>query len=142
MQHKTLYPATSIILLFVFLLSACSAAVPAATQTNTPQPSATVTNTVVPTETSTPTRTPKPTATPNLAATQRRRDLEAEIQEYFDQGYLTTTKGNFRELDDFSDEWARLGYYDMNPIGVQATDFVLSGHFKWSSAYQNADPSG
>jgi hypothetical protein len=110
------------------------------TETNTPKP--TVTNTVPPTLTSTPTRTPRPTVTPNLAATQQMNDWQAEAQTYFDKGYIDTVDGTFKEVDDFSYEWAQLGWYDKLPIGVEASDFFISGHFKWSSAYQNADISG
>lgn len=143
MQRKHVLPILSVILLVALLiLSACSTAAPppAPTDTNTPKPTAT--NTLVPSPTSTATRTPRPTATPNVAATQRMSDWQAEAQTYFDKGYLKTSEGTFKEIDDFSYEWAYLGYYDKMPIGVTATDFFISGHFKWSSAYQNADSSG
>ncbi len=77
-----------------------------------------------------------------MAATQRRSDLHAEVQSYFDRGFVESTEGTFKELDDFSDEWAQLGWYELERIGIKASDFVLSAHFKWSSAYQNADASG
>jgi hypothetical protein len=86
--------------------------------------------------------TPRPTKTPNLAATQHFERLNAEVQEYFDKGYLTTTDGRFRELEDFSYDWAQLGWYQWLPLRDTATDFFLSSHFEWSSAYQSADTSG
>lgn len=143
MQHKNVIPLLSVILLvFLLMLSACSTSAPAPlpTETNTPKPTAT--NTIPPTLTSTPTRTPRPSATPNLEATQRMNDWQAEAQTYFDKGYLDTVEGTFEGIDDFSDSWANLSYYDMLPTGIEATDFFISGHFKWSSAYQNADISG
>jgi len=121
--------------------SACStAAPPPPTSTNTPKPTAT--ETAVPTATFTPTRTPKPTATPNLAATQKAEEFQAEVQSYYDQGYLSTTEGTMKEIDDFFYEWAQLGWYDMDVLSTQASDFFISGHFKWSSASQTADVSG
>ena len=142
MPHKILMPLLSVTLLLVMLLSACSTAAPAPAATNTSMPQPTATNTAVPTKTSTPTRTPRPTVTPNLAATQQMSDWQAEAQTYFDKGYLNSVDGKFKKIDDFSYEWAQLGWYDMIPVGVSATDFFISGHLKWSSAYQNADTSG
>jgi hypothetical protein len=132
-----------IVLLFLSLalvVPACSTFAPTAAPTDTPQPTAT--NTLVPTATLTPTRTPRPTATPNLAATQKAEDFQAEVQSYFDQGYLASAKGSMKEFDDFSYEWAQLGWYDMNVLPVQASDFFISSHVRWSSAYKNADVSG
>jgi hypothetical protein len=69
-------------------------------------------------------------------------ELQAEVETYFDAGYINTTEGSIEELEDFTYSWAYLGYYDKFPVGIEATDFFISGHFKWSSAYQNADISG
>ena len=108
--------------------------------TSTPQPTATAT--LVPTNTPTPTATPRPTITPNLAATQQVEALNAEVQSYYDEGYLSTTEGKFRHYDDFSYTWAQLGWYDRLPLKLQASDFFLSAHFKWESAYRSANISG
>jgi hypothetical protein len=142
MQPKSSTLIVSFILLFVLMLPACTSSAPPPVPSDTAAPSATSTLTATPTQTPRPTATPRPTSTPNMAATQRRSDLQAEIQSYFDEGFVDTTEGTFDELDDFSYEWAQLGWYDMDLIGVQANDFALSGHFKWASAYQNADVSG
>lgn len=126
----------------ILLLSACStfAPPPAPTETNTPQPTAT--NTVPPTPTSTPTNTPPPTVTPNLAATQRMNDWQVEAQTYVDKGYIDAVQGTFKEVDDFNKSWAYLGYYQKLSTGIEASDFFISGHFRWSSASQTADISG
>jgi hypothetical protein len=68
--------------------------------------------------------------------------LDAEAQAYYEKGYLSTTDGKFRELDDFSYDWAQLGWYNWLPLPVSASDFFLSAHFKWDSAYRNSDTSG
>jgi hypothetical protein len=128
----------SVLLILVFVLSACAAPTPEPTltpaPTNTPQPT--------PTNTSTPTVTPKPTKTPNLAATQHIEEFQAEAQSYFDQGFLTTTKGTFKDVKDFRNEWAQLGWYQWELLSSEASDFYMSGHFNWESAYKNADVSG
>jgi len=127
-----------IVLILVFVLSACAAPTPEPTSTpaptNTPQPT--------PTTTSTPTATPKPTKTPNLAATQHIEEFQAEAQSYFDQGFLTTADGNFKDVNDFRSDWAQLGWYQWELLSSEASDFYMSGHFKWQSAYKNADTSG
>ena len=74
--------------------------------------------------------------------TQQVQEWNAEVQTYFDKGYLNTTDGAFRKLDDFSYEWAQLGWYDWRPLVHSAKDFFMRGHFKWSSAYRQADVSG
>ena len=131
----------AIIILAALILPACStAATPLPASTDTPRP--TSTNTAIPTDTSTPTRTPRPTSTPNLAQTQKYEDFNKEIETYYDQGYLNTTEGKVEELDDFSDDWAQLGWYRWAPLNETVDDFFLSAHFKWMSAYKNADESG
>ena len=128
----------------VFILSlamyACGALVAEPASTSSPQPIAT--QTLIPTKTSKPTATPRPTRTPNLAATQRTEQLNAEAKGYYDLGYLSTTDGKFVEYDDFIEEWAQLGWYRRYTLDDSASDFFLSAHVKWSSAYRNADISG
>jgi hypothetical protein len=142
MQRRTLNPFLSLILLLILISVACStsAAPPTPAPTRTLEPTAT--NTIEPTNTPRPSPTPRPTKTPNLAATQRSEELNAEVQTYFEQGYLATTEGRFREFEDFSYDWAQLGWYQWLPLPEKASDFFLSAHFEWSSAYQSADTSG
>jgi hypothetical protein len=135
----------SLFLLIVVSVSlACSTlqAAPtlAATSTSTPEPTAT--ETPVPTNTPRPSPTPRPTLTPNVAATERAQELNAEVQSYYEKGYLSTTEGHVREYDDFSFDWAQLGYYRPFPLPESASDFFMSAHFKWDSALQASDISG
>jgi len=77
-----------------------------------------------------------------LAATERFEGFNEEIQSYFDLGYVDTNDGEIKEIDDFAHEWAKLNYYNWLPLGKNVSDFAMSGHFKWESAYKNADESG
>lgn len=138
MQQKNRNAVISFISALILISLACGAAQP--TPTSTPEP--TLTNTITPTDTPTPSPTPQPTQTPNLAATQRAEELDAEVQAYFDQGYISTTNGRFKELEDFSYDWARLGSYGLFPLGESASDFFMSGHFEWDSAFRNSGMSG
>lgn len=142
MHHKSLHTLMSFVFLFVLVSLACATSQPTPTlaPTNTLEPTAT--ETVVPTNTPRSSPTPRPTQTPNLAATERAEELNAEVQEYFEKGYLATTEGRFREIEDFSYDWAQLGYYNWLPLRDSASDFFLSAHFKWDSAFKNSDISG
>jgi hypothetical protein len=142
MQHKTTPSLLSTTLLFLLVISsACSnLAPPSPTPTDTPRP--TSTKTATPTKTSTPTRTPRPTATPNLAETQKYDDFNTEIQSYFDRGFVASTEAAIEEVDDFSYDWAQLGWYRWLPLNNKVADFAMSAHFRWMSAYKSADESG
>lgn len=139
MKTKKVRPIIPVLIVLNLVLSACGALATEA-PTSTPQPTAT--KTLVPTATFAPTATPRPTRTPNLAATQRAEELNVEAQKYFELGYLTTVEGSFNEYDDFTEEWAQLGWYRRWILDERISDFFMTAHLKWSSAYRNADVSG
>jgi hypothetical protein len=140
MHHKFSNPIILLFLSMVLVFSSCSTFAPAPTPTKTLQPTAT--RTLVPTATLTPTQTRRPTRTPIIAETQRVEGYQAELKSYVDQGYLDTTDGDFHEFDNFTDEWAQLGWYRWWDLGPNTANFVMSAHFKWTSAYRSADVSG
>jgi len=113
---------------------------PTLAATDTPAPTATIT--LTPTNTPRPSPTPRPTKTPNLAATERMDGFNAEAQSYFDKGYLKTADGQIKEIDDFNFDWAQLGWYNWLALDETVTDFYISAHAEWSSAFRNADTSG
>jgi hypothetical protein len=128
-----------VLITFALFLNACSFASfqePTATPTttHTPVPTSTVTPT--------PTRTPLPTKTPNLAATQRVDEWNAEIQGYFEKGYLHTADGSIKELGSFVEEWAQMDWYTTWLLDETVDNFVFSAHFKWSSASKTPNQSG
>jgi len=144
MHRKSLHIFMSFFLVIVFVSLACATSQPTPTSTPEPSPSPSASATITPTATRTPRPSPtlRPTQTPNLAATQQAEELNVIVQEYFEKGYLATTDGRFRELEDFSYDWAQLGYYNWLPLRDSASDFFLSAHFKWDSAFKNSDISG
>ena len=132
-----------VVLILVFSLPACSGmAVQPTAIPDTKTPASTATKTVKPTSTRRPSATPRPTRTPDLTATQRYDSFKEEAQKYFDLGYLSTTDGKFKEYDDFRKDWAQLGWYRRWELKETPNDFYMKAHFKWSSAYRNADISG
>jgi hypothetical protein len=121
---------------------ACEALLPTPTATSLPTTTSTLTLPPTATQTLTPSPTLDPTQTPDLAATQHAEQLSAEVQKYYDRGYLKTTNGEFIEYEEFQREWAQIGWYGRWSFRTEASDFFMSGHFTWSSASHSADPSG
>src|SRR5688500_8213481 len=142
MHRKPLHTFMSFIFILFLISLVCATSQSTAAAINTADPTATATIPPTATRTPRPSPTPRPTQTPNLAATERAEELNAKVQEYFEKGYLTTTEGRFRELDDFSYDWAQLGWYNWLPIQDGVSDFYLSAHFQWDSAFKNSDISG
>jgi len=142
MKNKNSNPSTSLIVILVLMMLACGTFEPVVAPTDTPVPTPTATITLTPTNTPRPSPTPRPTKTPNLAATQRYEEFNAEAKSYFDLGYLPAINGKLVEYGDFKKEWAQLGWYNRWNLRESARNFFMSAHFKWSSAYRNADISG
>ncbi len=140
MKHNNTGPMFSVLLIFAFVLPACNIAAAEPTFTSTPKATATITPT--PTSTPKPSVTPRPTRTPNLGATQRVEDLNAEAKSYFDLGYLSTADGKFTEFDDFTEDWAKIDYYQWWNLNKKASNFYMSAHFNWFTALQNSNESG
>ena len=138
MSRKTINLFTLFISVFILISLACTGS--QSNLTSTPQP----TSTIIATSTNTPrpSPTPRPTFTPDIAATQHVNDLFAEVQNYYDKGYLTTTEGRIVEFGDFSYDWAQLGSYKLVRLQRTASDFVLSAHFKWNAALKNSGTAG
>lgn len=140
MKHIYFRSVLMIASALVLLLSACGSApsVPTATPTraatNTPEPTATLT--------SIPTRTPKPTITPNLAATQRVKEFSSLVQKYYEAGQISTTEGEYIELDDYQHELANKLSYQWTETGVTAKNFIVRADLEWSNAINTANTSG
>jgi len=148
---KTSFVRIARLSILMFMLAGCAS--PGLPQNSTPVPTDTPkpisTNTITPR----PSFTLRPSETPNLTATQKVAALrtataayfeawKAETQKYYDLGYLSTTDGTNRKYVDFMEEWAQLNWYRSWIYEKQAENFYVSAHFKWSSAYRNADSSG
>jgi hypothetical protein len=140
MKTRPMDKVLSALLVLSLVQIACGLGAAEPPATETPQPTAT--QTLTPTVTPTPTKTPRPTRTPNLAATATSEAVNAEVQKYFDLGLLASTDGKFVDYEDYSREWAQLGWYSWVILDDKVSDFFLSARVKWSSAYRNADVSG
>jgi hypothetical protein len=135
-----IYPVLLAVVVLILISLACTTLQPVPTSTHTPEPALTLTAT--PTNTPRPSPTLRPTRTPDIAATQHIEALNEEIHTYYGKGFLTQIGGHLTEFDDFSYDWAQLGWYNWLPIRESASDFFLSAHFKWKSAIEGANVSG
>lgn len=140
MKRKISYPILQFILVLILISIACSTFQPSTT--GTPEPTSTATLASTATHTPRPSPTPRPTWTPDRAATQHVEELDAEVQTYYEKGYLSTTDGIIAEIEDFRYEWAQLGWYKWLLLGATVSDFFMSAHFKWDSALKNSDIAG
>ncbi|KAF0106650.1 MAG: cellulose 1 4-beta-cellobiosidase [Anaerolineaceae bacterium] len=133
--HFTL---TVLLLLFSIPQMACSLGAILAT----PTPSSTPTPAYTPTNTPRPTLTPRPTATPNATVTAQYNDMVQFVQDAANAGYIDSANGEYHRLDDYSEAWAQINWYQWMPTGHAPDDFVFRAHMAWESASQTPDPSG
>lgn len=131
---------SSLALLFIIagmVLSSC--AMPGATPAATVIPPPTNTPKAKPTSTPKPTITHTPTATPNLTATQQVDDFNAQVKEYYDAKYVSTTDGTYSRLSDTSQSWAEGQYYNWWDAEPFVHNFILKTDIAWSSATESAN---
>jgi hypothetical protein len=140
LKEKGLY--SFLLLISVFILISIACATTQSIPTGTPEATATVMPSPTATRTLRPSPTPRPTWTPDIGATQYIEETIAEVQEYYEEGYLTTTDGTFAEFDDFTYDWADLGRYQLFTLPISVGDFFLRAHFRWNSALENSDTAG
>ncbi len=136
MMKRMFHPILTAILVLILTTLACGAA---QTSNATQAPTDTA---EAPTATVMPTRTPAPTSTPDAAATQQYDEFYSTVKEYHDQGYISTLEGDYVVLDDFSESWPQIGWYQWWPQDRTITNFVFGAHFSWETASSTPDISG
>ena len=107
---------------------------PTRAATNTPETTAT--------NTSLPTITPSPTVTPNLAATQRYEDFFSLVRKYYDVGQISTTEGEYVELEDYEHAVANKLSYEWSETGLTAKNFIVRADFEWINVVNTINISG
>lgn len=142
MNHKYFRSVLMIACLFILILSACGIASSLPTASQTPTLAATETPASTATKPSTPTTTPSPTITPDLAATQQYEDFFSLVQKYHDAGQISTTEGEYVELEDYQHAVANKLSYDWTETGVMAKNFIIRADFEWSNAVNTINISG
>ena len=131
----------STLLAILVMASACT---PAAQATPIPAlPQATDTRPPAPTRTERPTSTPRPTITPDVAATQAYEEFSVWVEKLFDQGYISSTEGEFIPLDDYSDSLAQTEYYQwVTYEELHPRNFILQANVKITNAAPNTTKAG
>jgi len=70
-------------------------------------------------------------------------DFQKSVDDYYQKGYLSSDKGEYHHLEDFSmDNNDRQTTFVKKKTGYSAKDFMVKAHFKWQSAIANPDPGG
>jgi hypothetical protein len=108
-------------------------------------PTATPTQTTVPftpTKTLRPTSTPRPTATPNISQTKSYDDIFSDVEKFKDEGLISSTKGEYSALDDFSETMAQRGWLQYWNYNFIVKNFVYKAHVSWSTAGETNETSG
>lgn len=112
------------VMLSVLITSCAPAATPTIVASSTP--TSTQVPTFTPTVTRTPTQTPLPTATLNLAATQQYDGFVQWLEKLVAEGSIPSTEGTYHSLDDFSDSFAKIGYYNWSTYNeYQPANFIV-----------------
>jgi hypothetical protein len=89
-----------------------------------------------------PTVGPQPTNGPQPSNSEVPADFQQLVERYYNKGYLSSTKGEYHPLDDFSKDWANINDYDLYETGYYPENFMVTAHFEWQSAIRYPDPSG
>ena len=72
-------------------------------------------------------------------ATTQAQSLSDTVMQLAAEGYLTRTAGRYYQLDDFSEDWAQLDWYQWWPTGHSPDDFVIRADTLWQSASTTAN---
>jgi hypothetical protein len=85
---------------------------------------------------------PQPTVGSEPSNSEVPADFQQLVERYYNKGYLSSTKGEYHPLDDFSKDWAQINNYDLYETGYYPENFMVTAHFEWQSAIRYPDPSG
>ncbi len=97
------------------------------------------TESALPTETS----IPGSTTAPDVSAAQQQESILADVQKYYEKGYLPSTSGEYYHLDDFTRELAEIHRPSFMLTGHEVKDFMIRADLEWDSAAQfPEEPSG
>jgi hypothetical protein len=79
------------------------------------------------------------TAEAIASATSQAAPMLDHVTRLADDGYLTTTQGEFHALPNFDESWAQINWYWFFPTGYMPTDFVIRAHVYWDVASRIPD---
>lgn len=79
------------------------------------------------------------TATAQARVDEANSGMSAVIDQLKQMGVIQNTNGSFHAVDNFSQSWAQLGWYQYWGTGLAPTNFVVRAHTEWESASRTAD---
>ena len=79
------------------------------------------------------------TAEAKAQATAQAEPISLLAQQLVSDGLLTSAEGSYKQIDDFDESWAQLGWYMYWDTGVSPKNFVLTANTTWESASDRAD---
>lgn len=72
-------------------------------------------------------------------ATAQAQPLAARVEQLVAEGALTRSAGAYARLDDYSNSWAQINWYQWLWTGYAPTDFVVRADFSWDTASDTAN---
>jgi len=71
----------------------------------------------------------------------REEDMKKEVQSLAGRKLVSSSKGTYYRVQDFTGEWAKLGYYHWWPLDRKPTNFAIRADVNWESAKPLGNPS-
>jgi hypothetical protein len=75
----------------------------------------------------------------DVQATSAANDMQAFVEKVAADGMLQNTNGTYTRIEDFSENWAQIGWYQWWETTLSPTDFVIRAHTEWESASKTAN---
>jgi len=73
------------------------------------------------------------------AATAEAQEMYSVVEKLYADGLLQKTSGTYIKVEDFSETWAQLNWYQWWKTGLSPADFVIRAHTEWESASKTAN---
>jgi len=70
---------------------------------------------------------------------QQGDEMQAVIQQLYDEGLISKTSGEYYSIDDFNNSVAKIDYVHTYPLDLEAENFVISSEVSWDSASESAN---
>jgi hypothetical protein len=72
-------------------------------------------------------------------ATAAAQDMQSFVEQIASDGFLQKTSGTYSRVEDFSENWAQIGWYQWWGTGLAPADFVIRARTEWESASKTAN---
>ncbi|MBW7893117.1 MAG: hypothetical protein H3C48_19270 [Chitinophagaceae bacterium] len=81
----------------------------------------------------------KQTAEVEAQATAQAQGMADAVQSLVQQGVLNSSSGTYYWMEDFTQSWAQIGWYQWWSTGLAPTNFVIRAHTEWESGSRTAN---